>query len=175
MMLDAFYRQLFSPSEEDPPSLEVVVLIAGLILLVMTFNAASRLQVSASGLSGLFILFTLGGMLGVFWFTAAIYAISSCWGQSSDFPRLIRAVVAGLWPLIFSGAALSAQGISMGLGAPFSLLVTLGTILTLTRSLAAVQSCLLWQSLLCVFGALMFSVFSLFGVLVWPLMVFVGL
>ena len=174
-MLDSFYRQLFRPSQEDPPALEVSLLIGGLILLVMTFNAASRLHLSASGLSPMLIVFAMGGALGIFWFTAAIYALTSCFGVKSDFQILLRAVVSGLWPLIFSGAALSAQGVSLALGAPFSLLVTLGTILTLTRSLAAVQSLLLWQSLFCLLGALVFAALSLAGLIVWPMMLFLGL
>ena len=69
-MLDAFYRQLFRPSTDEPPSIEVSLLIAGLTLLVMTLNASSRLQLSPSALSPVLVLFTL-----VPYFSKPIYAL----------------------------------------------------------------------------------------------------
>ena len=156
-MLDAFYRQIFRPSEDESPSIEVSLLIAGLTLLVMTLNASSRLQLPAGAISLLLILFALGGVLGLFWFTAALYALTSLLRRDDDFQMLLLAVLSGLWPLMFSGAALSAQRLSAGFGALFSIAVTLGTVVTLTRSLARVQSFRPWQSFLFLIVAMLLS------------------
>ena len=173
-MLDSFYRQLFRP-QEVAPSLDVAALIAGVILLVMTFNAGANLQLSASALSFLLVLFTLGGFLGIFWFTAALLTLMSLGGRPCEFQVLLRAVLIGLWPLMFSGVALAAQrGIPL-LGALFSLVVLLGTFVTLARSLAQVQSVSLGQAFLMILVTLTLSVFAIGGVVVWPLMLLLGL
>ena len=174
-MLDAFYRQLFRPSEAEPPSLELSLLIAGLTLLVMTFNACSRLQLSSGALSPIFVLFALGGIVGIFWFTAAIYALTSFFGGQANYQTLLQAILVGLWPLLFSGAALSAQRLSMGFGAIFSIAVTVGTFVTLTRSLSTVQSFNPWKSFFLLIGAMILSVGATAGVVVWPIMAFLGL
>ena len=173
-MLDAFYRQLFR-ADDATPSLEVSALIAGLVVLVMTLNAASSLQLPASALSPLLILFTVGGALGLFWLAAALFTLTSLFGGESDFQTLFQAVLAGLWPLIFSSVALSIQHVSMALGALLSLAVTIGTLIALARSLAKAQSMSVWLALIFILVVLTLSVLAIGGLFVWPFMLLVGL
>lgn len=173
-MLDAFYRQLFR-ADDTPPSSELSALIAGLVVLVMTLNAGSTLQLSASALSPFLVLFACGGALGLFWFAAALFTLTSLFGGERDFQTVLRALLVGLWPLIFSGVALSAQQVSSALGALLSLAVTIGALITLARSLAMAQSMNLWLSLLLIVMTLALSVLAIGGLFVWPLMLLVGL
>jgi hypothetical protein len=160
-MLDAFYRQLFR-ADETPPSSAVAALIAGLVVLVMTLNAGSRLQLPP-------------GALGFFWFAAALFALTSLWGGTSNFFTLLRSTLVGLWPLIFSGVALSIQSVSLALGALFSLAVTIGVLFTLSRSLAVAQSINHWLALISILVVVALSGLAIFGLFLWPMMLLVGL
>jgi hypothetical protein len=173
-MLDAFYRQLFR-ADETPPSSAVATLIAGLVVLVMTLNAGSRLQLPTSALSPFLVLFLLGGALGLFWFAAALFALTSLWGGTSHFFTLLRSILVGLWPLIFSGVALSIQSVSLALGALFSLTVAIGVLFTLSRSLAVAQSINQWLALISILVVVALSGLAILGLFLWPLMILVGL
>ena len=173
-MLDTLYRQLFRPGEA-PPSLDIAGLIGGVLLLVMTFNAAANLQLSASGLSPLLIIFTIGGFLGFFWFAAALYTLSTVMGTNSNFQSLLPSILVGLWPLIFSGAALSMQKNIAPLGGLFSLGLIIGTVFTLSRSIAASQAMGQGRALVIILIALLLSAAALVGIVVWPLMLLLGL
>ncbi|MEM9137986.1 MAG: hypothetical protein AAGB01_11660 [Cyanobacteria bacterium P01_F01_bin.42] len=173
-MLDLLYRQLFHPLEA-PPSRDVAALVLGVLLLVMTFNAAASFQLPASALSPVLIVFAIGGFLGLFWFSAALFTLSSLFGGECEFQALLPAVLVGLWPLIFSGAAISAQRDMPMLGALFSLAILLGTFITLSRSLAAVQDVRPLNALILILVAMSLSVLAAAGVVLWPLMLLVGL
>jgi Yip1 domain len=173
-MLEAFYATVFRP-QESRVSTPAALLIGPIAILILTFNAAGAFGAGAGGLIALLFCFSFAALVGVFWLSAAVYLLARWVGGQGTVPATLAAVTQGLWPLIFTGPAIAAAQWSSGLGALFSAVIALGTYVTLILAISQAHQISWPRGLVCVAITLMLSFAALFGLLLWPLMVFAGM
>ena len=173
-MLDAFYSQLFRPLDYRP-SEQTSLLIAGLVLVIMSLNAAGALHAGPTGMLLFLFLFCLGGAVGFFWLSAAVILLASLFGGTSQSRAVLYALMGALWPLMFSGAVIAFQRWDVNLAALLSMVMVLGTLASLVHTIHRVYDLDIGVSFTCLFLSLGLTVISIFGLLVWPLMLFLGL
>ncbi len=177
-MLDAFYTQLFRPAATRP-SIQLSGLIVTLVLLTLAFNAAGALHFGVSGLEVILLLFALAGGFAMFWLAAAVTFLVALFGGQVPAPDKTRetlyALLSGLWPLMLSGAAIAFQRLAPNLGMLFSLALVLGTGVSLTAAIQRTQALSWARSLGLLLLSLGLALGSLLGIVVWPLMLFLGL
>jgi hypothetical protein len=173
-MLDAFYATIFCP-QESRSSVPVALLIGLLAILVLSLNAAGALRTGAGGLIALLFTFSFAAIVGCFWLSAAVHLLARWLGGQGTVPATIGAIVQGLWPLIFTGAAIAAGKWAGWIETLFSAVITLGTYITLTLSISQAHQLSWSRGLICIVITLTLSFCALFGLLIWPLIIFVGM
>lgn len=173
-MLDAFYAQLFRPTEYRQ-SEQVSLVIAGLVLLTMTLNAAGALHVGSTGMPILLLLFALGGAIGFFWLAAAIMLLALLLGGTGQTRLTLYALMGALWPLMFSGAVIAFQRWDPKVASLFSMVMVLGTVMNLIFTIHRIHQLDLGRSFVCLFLSLGLTMVSIIGLIIWPIMLFFGL
>lgn len=173
-VLNAFYATLFKPGDSRYRQTMVGPLIGVLVVLILAFNAAGRLHVGAVGLVLVFLLFLGAGLLGLFWFTAALMLSTRLFEGQGTGLQTAEAISRGVWPLVLSGVAIATTPISRTLATLFSLGLILGTFITLSGSVRQLHQLTWLQTVACLFLTLVASWLSLLGLVIWPLMVLLG-
>ncbi len=172
-MLDTLYASFFRPAQVRTPL--VAALITGsLVILVLALNAAGALSLGSGGVILFVILFAIGALLGWFWFSAALHLVASLLGGHGSGAATLMGVVRSGWPLLLSGPAIAAARWSAPLASLLSFAVTALTLVMLTLSLEQVHQFGRFKAILCVGVALAFSMYSLLGLILWPLMTLLG-
>lgn len=176
-MLDALFTSFFGPqpSRSHQP---VAVLIGFVLLSILALNAAGKAGLGIAGLIVFFLLFLIAGLLGWLWLSAALNFFAQLLGGQGSAQNTLRSVMLGLWPLMISGPAIAASrwpnSWGQFLGLLLGLVVIIGTISTLTRSLCHAHQ-LHWQkALLTVVLTLVISLLAWLGLILWPLMLVLG-
>ena len=173
-MLESLFAQIFHPNTVRP-SAALAVWIGGLVLLILALNAAGTLSVSVGGLLVLVVLFAVAGCLACFWFGLGIHAIATLFGGSGQRATTFGAIIVALWPLLFSGSAIALGQWSPGLGAMASGVVTIGTLISLVHGIHRAEGIEWPQAFLTVGMTLAIAGVTLMGLLVWPMMIFLGI
>ncbi|NCJ07780.1 hypothetical protein GS597_14930 [Synechococcales cyanobacterium C] len=172
-MLDTLYTSFFRPTQVRAPLVSALI-IASLVILVMALNAAGALSLGSGGVILFAILFAIGGLLGWFWLSAALHLVASVLGGHGSGAATLMAVARSLWPLLLSGPAIAAAQWSASLASLLSLAVTALTLVMLILSLEQVHQFGRLKALLCLGVALALSMYSLLGLILWPLMTLLG-
>lgn len=177
-MLDALFVNFFGPqpSRNHQP---VGVLIGFVLLIILALNAAGKAGFGIAGVIIFFLLFLVAGLLGCFWLAAALHFFSQLLGGQGKVQDSVRAVILGLWPLMISGPAIAAShwhnSLGQFLGLLLGLVVIIGTITTLTRSLRQAHQMHWQKALLSVGLTIVSSLLAWLGLLLWPLILVLGL
>lgn len=177
-MLDALFTTFFGPQPSRSPQ-SVTVLIGFVLLSILALNAAGKVGAGIAGVIIFFLLFLVAGLLGWLWVSAALHFMAQLFGGQGRAQESLQAVMQGLWPLMISGPAIAASRwpsiLGQLLGLLLGLVVLIGTIITLTRSLGQAHH-LPWQkALLTVVLTSITSLLAWLGLILWPLMVIFGL
>lgn len=176
-MLDALFSNFFGPqpTRNNQP---VAVLVGFVLLIILALNAAGKAGLGIPGVIIFFLLFLVAGLLGWFWLSAALHFFAQLLGGQGTAQDSVRAVMLGLWPLMISGPAIAASRwpsmMGQFLGLLLGLVVLIGTLTALTRSLSQVHQ-LDWQKALLAVGlTLVTSLLAWLGLILWPLMLILG-
>lgn len=172
-MLDTLYGSLFRPSQGRVTP-QVGLMVGLLIVLVLALNAGGAVGLGAGGVIGFILGFFLAGLLGLFWLTAAVNLLAQLLGGQGSGRATLIAITLGLWPLLLTAPAIAAASWSATLGALFSFAVTLGVFVTLTVAIRRVHHLSWLKAILCLAITLVLSGLALLGLIVWPLMIFLG-
>jgi hypothetical protein len=173
-VLDSLFAQIFHPNTVRP-SAALTAWIGGLVLLILALNAAGTLSVSVSGLLVLVVLFAVAGCLACFWFGLGIHAIATLFGGNGQRATTFGAIIVALWPLLFSGSAIALGQWSPGFGAIASGTVVIGALISLVHGIHRAERIEWPQALVVVVVTLAIAGMTLLGLLVWPIMIFLGL
>ncbi len=173
-MLNTFYATLFKPGEvRATPSISLM--IGCVAVLIIALNTAGALNLGVGGLMLLLVLFVLAGLLGCYWLSTSIHFFAQYLGGQGTSRQTFQAVVQGLWPLLLSGAAISATKLSPALGSLFSSGLILGALITLAGTVRQVHQLSWIQAAASLFVTLGCSALALLGLFLWPLMLIGGL
>ncbi|WP_299408939.1 YIP1 family protein [Acaryochloris sp. IP29b_bin.148] len=176
-MLDTLFTTFFGPSPSH--SRQPVVLIGFILLSILALNAAGTAGLGIAGVIIFFLLFLIGGLLGWIWLSAALHFFAQLLGGQGSAQETLPAVMMGLWPLMISGPAIAASRwpniLGQFLGLLLGLVVMIGTITTLTRSLCQAHQLHWRKALLTVVLTLAISLLAWLGLILWPLMLALGL
>ena len=172
-MLESIYVTMFRPGQSRETNLAGIV-IALLAILVMTLNVAGRIHLGAVGVALLYIVFLLAGCLGWYWLSVSVYFIAQLLGGRGQGITTFQAIARGLWPLLLTGPAIAAAHWSQTLGSLFSLGVTMGLALTLTAAIRQAHQLRWLQAFLCLLISANLSFLAIGGLVLWPLMLFLG-
>ena len=172
-MLDSFYNAIFRPAEVRR-SAQAALAIALLVIIILALNAAGAVNSGVGGLIGFTILFLLSGGLGWYWFAASMNLIAQLLGGQGDGPTTMQATAQALWPLLLVGPEAAAARWSGGLGALFSLAISIGILITLVNAIRRTHQLSWVLATLCLVITLTLSFLALFGLFLWPLMIILG-
>jgi hypothetical protein len=172
-MLAQFYTLAFRPNVgQRSPSLALA--IGGLVTLTLALNAAGQIGSGLVGVIGFTLLFAIATLIGWFWLAAGVNVLARFFGGQGTSGQTLLAIAQGLWPLLLTGPAVAALQWSEVFGGLFSLAVSIGTLLTLTLQIQIAHQFSWWGATLSLVGTLILSFFALFGLIIWPLMLFLG-
>ena len=172
-MLDSVYAAFFRPHEIRFPT-RTAVAIGLLVILVLALNAAGKANLGLGSIIGLALLFLFAGVLGWYWLAASVNLIAQLLGGQGDGRATLEGIVCGLWPLLFTGVAVTAANWSIILGQLFSSAVTLGVFVTLIIAIRQVHRFSWLKASLCLIITLILSGLALSGLFLWPLMIILG-
>lgn len=173
-MLETLYTTFFRPQTTRPAAGSALAIALG-VLLVLALNAAGALSAGPAGLVGLFLLFSLGAVLGVFWLTAALHLLAHLLGGQGSAAQTLGAVLQSLWPLLLTGPAVAALTWSRPLGILLSLGINLGVLTCGVAALKRVHT-LDWVRATACFGlSLLLAQLALAGLAIWPAMIILGM
>lgn len=176
-MLDALFMTFFSPqpSRRDQP---VTVVIGFVVLSILALNAAGKTGLGIAGVIIFFLLFLVAGLLGWLWLSAALNFFAQWFGGQGSAQDSSRAVMMGLWPLMISGPAIAASHwpsiLGQFLGLLLGLVVIIGTLTTLTRTLCQTHQFHWRQGLQVIALTLISSLLAWLGLILWPLVLVLG-
>ena len=177
-MLDALFVNFFGPQPARNTQ-PVAVLIGFVLPIILALNAAGKAELGIAGVIIFFLLFLVAGLLGWFWLSAALHFFAQLLGGQGTVLDSVRAVILGLWPLMISGPAIAASHwpnfLGQFLGLLLGLVVMVGTITTLTRSLHQAHQIHWQKALLSVGLTIVTSLLAWLGLLLWPLILLLGL
>lgn len=177
-MLDTLFTTFFGPHPSRGQQ-SVTILIGFALLSILALNAAGKAGTGIAGVIIFFLLFLVGGLLGWLWFSAALHFIAQLLGGQGSAQESLQAVMQGLWPLMISGPAIAASRwpsiLGQFLGLLLGLIVVIGTVITLARSLSQVHQLRWPKALLIVVLTLVSSLLAWLGLILWPLMMLFGL
>ena len=172
-MLDSLYSTLFRPSETRFST----VATWGLWLLlgvVLAFNAAGVIGLDAKGTIVLAIAFVLAGLLGWYWVSASIDLLARLMGGQGDVQTTMSAITQGFWPLLLTAPAITIKNWSPVLGELISLAIIIWVLVALVRGIRQTQNIDWGRSILCLAITGILSGITLLGLILWPLMIFLG-
>lgn len=177
-MLDVLFVNFFGPQPARNTQ-PVTVLIGFILLTVLALNAAGKAGLGIAGVIIFFLLFFVAGLLGWLWLSAALHFFAQLLGGQGSPQDSVRAVMLGLWPLMISGPAIAASHwpnrLGQLLGVLLGLVILVGTITTLTRSLRQAHQIHWQKALLSVGLTIVTSLLAWLGLLLWPVMLVLGL
>jgi hypothetical protein len=96
-------------------------------------------------------------------------------GGHGTIQSTVGAIVQGLWPLLLAGPAITAMNWSIRFGQLFSIAISLGVYGTLVIAIRRAHHLGWLQALLCLAITLAVSFLALTGLILWPLMIFLGM
>jgi hypothetical protein len=172
-MLNSIYTLMFRPSQiraSNPGGMVIGVLA----ILVWALNAAGAAHLGVGGVVAFFFLFFIGGCLGWYWLSASVHLIAQLLGGHGQSGETLQAIARGLWPVLLTGPAIAATHWSLSLGAVFALSLTAGTMITITGAIRQVHQFRWLQAYLCLLISLGMSALAITGLVLWPLMLFLG-
>jgi|GEM_PF-3432769 len=176
-MLDTLFATFFGPqpSRRDQP---VAVVIGFVLLSILALNAAGKTGLGIAGVIIFFLLFLVAGLLGWLWLSAALNFFAQWLGGQGSAQDTSRAVMVGSWPLMISGPAIAASRwpnlLGQFLGLLLGLVVIIGTLTTLTRSLYQAHQFHWHKALQAVALTLVSSLLAWLGLILWPLVLVLG-
>lgn len=177
-MLDALFTTFFG-SQSSRNTQSVSILIGFVLLSILSLNAAGKVGAGIGGVIIFFLLFLVAGLLGGLWLAAAFNFFAQLLGGQGTAQDSLRAVLLGLWPLMVSGPAIAASqwpGIAgQFLGLLLGLVVLIGTLITLTRSIGQAHQLKWGKALLTVTLTAVSSMLAWLGLILWPLVLVLGL
>lgn len=173
-MLNSFYNAIFRPSQIRFPR-QAAIAISLLTIFILASNAAARTNSGIAGAAGFALLFLFGGTLGWYWLSASINLIAQLLGGRADARTTITETAWGLWPLLFTGVAITAANWSALLGQLLSWMIVIGVFVTLTIAIRQVYQFGWLKASLCLNITLILSLLALSGLFLWPLMIFLGI
>lgn len=177
-MLDTLFATFFGSQSSRNPQ-PVAVLIGFVLLSILALNAAGKVGAGIAGVIIFFLLFWVAGLLGWLWLAAALNFSAQLLGGQGTAQDSLRAVMLGVWPLMISGPAIAASQwpgiLGQFLGLLLGLVVLIGTLMSLTRSLSQVHQLHWGRALLAVTLTAVTSLLAWLGLILWPLMLVLGL
>ncbi len=172
-MLDAVYTAIFRPFQLRFPT-RAAVTIGLLIILVVALNAAGKTNLGVAGILGLALLLLFAGILGCYWLAASINLMAQLLGGQGNGRSTLEGTVWGLWPLLFTGVAITAANWSIFLGQLFLASIIFGVLGTLIISIRQVHQFSWLKAIFCLSLTLMLSFLALLGLFLWPMMIILG-
>jgi hypothetical protein len=173
-MLDSIYTAIFRPFQIRFPR-QAAVAIGLLATFIMASNAAARTNSGIGGLLGFALLFLFAGTLGWYWLAASVNLIAQLLEGQGNARATLEGTAWGLWPLLFTGVAVAAANWSALLGQLFLLIIVIGVFVTLTIAIRQVHQFSWLKAIFCLSLTLIFSLLALSGLLLWPVMIFLGI
>ncbi|ABW27086.1 YIP1 family protein [Acaryochloris marina] len=177
-MLDALFTTFFG-AQSSRNNQSVSILIGFALLSILSLNAAGKVGAGIGGVIVFFLLFLVAGLLGGLWLAAAFNFFAQLLGGKGSAQESLRAVLLGLWPLMISGPAIAASQwpgiLGQFLGLLLGLVVLIGTLVTLTRSIGQAHQLQWGKALLTVIFTAVTSMLAWLGFILWPLVLILGL
>jgi hypothetical protein len=174
MMLNSLYTTFFKPSEIRI-SPQASVIIGLLVVFVLALNAAGAASAGVGGVLAFAFLFLFAGVLGWYWLAASLNLLAQLFGGQGNGRATMQAVAQGLWPLLLTGPAIAASNWSSILGGLFSFAISIGVCVTLIFAIRRVHQLDWIPAILCLLITFSLSFLALSGLIVWPLMIFLGM
>ncbi|MEC4814931.1 MAG: Yip1 family protein [Scytonema sp. PMC 1069.18] len=173
-MLNSLYATFFKPSEIRL-STPAAIIIGLLIVFVLALNAAGAVSLGVGGFVGFTLLFLFAGVIGWYWLAASINLLAQLFGGQGDGRTTMQAIAQGLWPLLLTGPAIAASKWSNILGALFSVAISIGVCVTLVLAIRRVHELDWIPAIFCLLITFSLSFLALSGLIVWPVMIFLGM
>ncbi|MCG9893071.1 MAG: hypothetical protein MH252_18610 [Thermosynechococcaceae cyanobacterium MS004] len=162
------------PGEHVQRNTLTLLFMISFSLVILALNAAGQLRWGLMGLVGLTFLFLLLGWVGFYWYAASIHFLTQIVGIEPRRSQPWLTSLQGAWPLILLGPSVAAQKGWLGFGRLFTLSVLIGTVVSLLWFLRQAYSANWLQTFLCLGLTGVLSGLALLGLLVWPVMLFLG-
>lgn len=175
-MLDSLYSALFSTAD-TPTGTRFSIATWGVWLIVgavLAFNAAGVLGLGAKGVLVLAVAFILAGLIGWYWLAASIELLARLLGGQGDVQATMAAIAQSVWPLLLTAPVIAIAAWLPQLGELLSLVIALWVVVVLTREIRRVHSLSWGRAALCLVLTLALAGLAPVGLVLWPLMIFLG-
>ncbi len=173
-MLEALYSTLFHPNEASEDQLSTAWGVWLFLGGVLALNAAGAIGLGAKGVLVLAVAFILAGLLGWFWFSAAVSLLAHLLGGQGSIPGTMAAIAQSLWPLLLTAPAIALKAWLPALGELSSLGIGVWVLVILTRQIRRVHRLSWGRAVLCFVLTVGLAVLAPLGLLLWPFMIILG-